>query len=325
MDSKNSMEHFCTLFDIGFLPQGMSLHASLQRHAMPFTLWVLCMDEAVEKALGKMNLPNVRCIPLCTIETPELLAVKEGRTRVEYCWTLTPFLPMAVMELDPSVQRATYVDADCWFVNDPRLILEEMDNAGKDVLITPHDYMPGQDESIPSGIFCVQFMPFRRTVAGMGVLAWWQARCLEWCFNRIEDGRLGDQKYLDLWPGLFPHVVHVLKNTKLTMAPWNVERYESVPDLRPNSCMYHFQNLRIFDKGLVCLSLNFNYYLPQNVLKFFYVAYFKDLAQSMHIASSQGISVLFPLPGEYRSLYVCFKDTLRGLIKNRWRLWRRIK
>jgi len=150
----------------------MALHTSLQRHAMIFTLWVLCMDDAAEAALRRLALSNVRIIPLRDIETPALLAVKAGRTRAEYCWTLTPFLLKAVMDRDGSVGRATYVDADCWFMNDPQQIFAEMETSGKDVLITPHDYLPQHDQSRSSGIFCVQFVPFKRTARGIEVLLW---------------------------------------------------------------------------------------------------------------------------------------------------------
>jgi len=87
------MEHFVTLFDSKFLPLGMALHDSLMTHAQPFHLWILCMDEMVEKQLKQISLSHVTLIPLKEIETQELLAVKPGRTQGEYCWTLTPFTP----------------------------------------------------------------------------------------------------------------------------------------------------------------------------------------------------------------------------------------
>ena len=81
----NKVEHFCTLFDSNFLPMGMTLHQSLLTHAQPFHLWILCMDELVEQQLEMISLPHVTLIPLRDIETTELLAVKPGRSRGEYC------------------------------------------------------------------------------------------------------------------------------------------------------------------------------------------------------------------------------------------------
>ena len=49
------MEHFVTLFDQVFLPQGLSLHMSMQRHIKDYTLWILCMENEVFEILAKMN------------------------------------------------------------------------------------------------------------------------------------------------------------------------------------------------------------------------------------------------------------------------------
>jgi hypothetical protein len=34
------MEHYVTLFDSLFLPQGLALHMSMERHAGVYTLWI---------------------------------------------------------------------------------------------------------------------------------------------------------------------------------------------------------------------------------------------------------------------------------------------
>ena len=62
---------------------------------------------------------------------PRLLAVKPGRTRAEYCWTMTPFACQAVFDRDPSSARATYVDADVFFFDDPRVLLRRTRRVGQ--------------------------------------------------------------------------------------------------------------------------------------------------------------------------------------------------
>ena len=53
-------EHFVTLFDSGFLPQGLALHASMLRHLPSFCLWVLCVDDRAHELLTRLALPHCR-------------------------------------------------------------------------------------------------------------------------------------------------------------------------------------------------------------------------------------------------------------------------
>ena len=69
------MEHYVTLFDSLFLPQGLALHMSMERYIKNYTLWVLCVDDQAHEVLTKLNLPNVRLLQLSKLETAELLSV----------------------------------------------------------------------------------------------------------------------------------------------------------------------------------------------------------------------------------------------------------
>ncbi len=246
-----TVEHFVTLFDDSFLPIGLTLYDSLLRHAPPFRLWVIAIDDAVAAHLRQLALPYLTIVPLEEIETPELLAVKPGRTRGEYCWTITPFVCQAVLERDPSAARATYVDADVFFLDDPRVLLEELTQSGKQVLITEHAFAPEYDRAHDSGRFCVQFLTFDRSPEARRVMTWWQKRCVEWCFARYEEGKFGDQVYLDRWPELFGNTVHIVQQVEKTLAPWNVRHFADrhlghKHDWRP--VMFHFHGLRLLDR-----------------------------------------------------------------------------
>lgn len=277
------MEHFVTLFDSLFLPQGLALNASLARHAGSYTLWVLCVDDITHEVLQRLAPPNVRPLQLSTLETPELRRVKALRTRGEYCWTLTPFAPRFVFETDPTIRRVTYVDADLWFRRDPAPLFEELEQAGASVLITDHGYAPEYDQSATSGQYCVQFMVFVRDTAEP-VRQWWEDRCIEWCHARFEDGKFGDQKYLDDWPTRFKGLVHVLQRQEHAQAPWNATRYPYGP-----AVIYHFHGLRIlpgrrFDAGPI-------YYLPRTVVTHIYQPYVTELRDSIRFLEVAGFEV----------------------------------
>ncbi len=252
MTSASAVEHFVTLFDSKFLPAGLALHESLLRHAAPCHLWVLCMDTLAEEQLSALALPSVTVIPLREVERAPLLSVKATRTRAEYCWTLTPFVFGAVFDRAPQLDRVTYLDADLFFFGDPRRLLTELTESDKDILITEHAYAPEYDLTEKAGRFCVQFLTARNTAGAHKVLAWWQARCLEWCFARAEPGRYGDQKYLDCWPACFSAEVHVLQQTSETLAPWNV-RASLAGSCQRLPVLYHFHGLRIVARERVLL------------------------------------------------------------------------
>jgi hypothetical protein len=263
------LEHYVTLFDSAFLPQGLALHASMRRHAGAFMLWVLCMDEEVKATLDALAIPSLKTVKLGDVETPELLAIKGGRNRAEYCWTLTPFTPKIVFDRDPQAERVTYVDADVYLLKSPAPIFDEFRASGKAVMITDHAYDAEYDASATSGQYCVQFMTFVRG-SSEGVRQWWQDRCVEWCFDRSEDGKLGDQKYLDDWPTRFPESVHVLSQIDVLLAPWNARRF---PYSR--AIAWHFQGLRLLSGNRVLLHRGYS--VPDVVNRMIYAPYMHEL------------------------------------------------
>jgi len=276
------MEHYVTLFDSLFLPQGLALHRSMVRHAGNFTLWILCVDGTAHDVLSRLALDNVRLLSLSEVETQELRNIKPGRSKGEYCWTLTPFAPRFVFEADPTVRRVTYLDADLWFRKRPASIFEELDASGKPVLITDHAYAPEYDQSEKYGQYCVQFMTFSRDADEI-VREWWERRCIEWCFAKTEDGKFGDQKYLDDWPERFPNHVHVLQHQQWTLAPWNATRFPY-----SGAIIHHFHGFRIVDDNTFLLG---NYAVPPNVFKYVYIPYLADLKAGCALLKTIGHNI----------------------------------
>lgn len=290
-DPATSVEHFITLFDSNFLPMGLCLHSSLLEHGHPFHLWIICIDELAEKNLQRLALPHVSLIPLHEVEDERLLGVKPTRSRGEYCWTLTSFTPQFVFDRDPKVKRVTYLDADLFFFASPKLFLDEFDHSGKHVLITEHAYDPRYERSgraKRSGRFCVQFITFRRTPESAKVMHWWQDRCLEWCFARVEDGKFGDQKYLDQWPELFGAEVHILAQKEKTLAPWNVAYYEKLGHGKVAPVFYHFHGFRILSRSELLL---YSGYRVGHAAAHLYETYVSALGRSIAQLKQAGIPV----------------------------------
>ncbi len=222
------MYNFVTLFDKGYLSRGLALYESLKNSCREsFVLHILAMDEYVADYFREHKKPEI------VVETvsdyievyPELSEIREERTRAEFCWTLSPYsLYYTINKFH--LQHCIYLDSDCYFYHDPGEIIREMQDCS--VLITEHNYTPEYDQSATSGKFCVQFMVFKNDDNGMKVLEWWKSRCREWCYNRFEDGKFGDQRYLDDWESRFAEIVYNCNDLGCGVAPWNCQKYEIV-------------------------------------------------------------------------------------------------
>ena len=282
------IEHFCTLFDHKFLPMGMSLHQSLMTHAQPFHLWIICMDELVEEQLKLLALPQVSLIQLQEIETPELLMVKAERSRGEYCWTMTPFTFTAVFERQPDIKRVTYLDADLYFFRNPQILLNEFDESGRDVLITEHGYAPEYDQTLFAGRFCVQFLTVKNNENGLNIISWWQKKCLDWCYGKLEDGKFGDQKYLDTWIVLFFDKIWISQQKENILAPWNINWFAKHLGNKLNPVFYHFHGLRIVSPNKILLFIG--YTIGEHGMRF-YNEYHQIISSNIFLMNDQNITV----------------------------------
>jgi hypothetical protein len=253
--------NFCTLFDANYLPRALVLYHSLVDNAENFRLYVVCMDELAYEILEKLNLSKLVAIKLNNFESPDLLKIKGHRTDAEYCWTCTPHVIWYVLE-QYKLEVITYLDADLCFYANPSILLNEFELSGASILLTEHRYSPCYDQTLTSGIYCVQFMSFKADSHGLLALKWWQDRCLEWCYARFEDGKFGDQKYLDDWKQRFEGV-HVLQNIGGGVAPWNIQQYHlknEAKGLYVNDALlifYHFHAYRYYRNHVHAFSPNY--------------------------------------------------------------------
>jgi hypothetical protein len=199
------------------------MYRSLEKNCDGFHLYVFAFDNNCYRFLkdNANEYPNITAISLQEFEDPALLGVKRSRSAAEYCWTATPSTILYCLR-QFQLEHCTYIDADIYFYSDPAVLLNEMGE--KPVLISEHRYTKAYDQSDYSGIYCVQFICFKNNAAGLETLQWWRNRCIEWCYARLEDGKFGDQKYLDDWTTRFPQV-HVLQHPGGGVAPWNVQQY----------------------------------------------------------------------------------------------------
>ena len=275
---------YCTLADRNYLVRGLALIESLERHEKnDYVLYFVCLDELSRTVLRALNLPRVVPVALHSLEKGDeaLLAVRPQRSLVEYYWTLTPTLILRLIERHPEIDVLTYLDADLFFYSSPDPVFEELGEGS--ILIHEHRYSPELAHLEPDyGRFNVGLLCFRRDEIGLRALRWWRDRCLEWCFDRPENGKMGDQKYLDDWPQRFENLV-VLQHPGAGLAPWNHTQYQvsrqgnQTPTVDGQSLVFfHFHSL-VVPHPCVVVPTKHSYLMSETILRACYAEYAEAL------------------------------------------------
>lgn len=241
--------HYCTYFDHRYLALGLALHASIKRVGANFTLWVLALDDEAAAFLDMAGLESLRVLRLPQLETfdPQLKSVEPSRSRVEYYFTCSPCLPRYLMEVE-GVEEITYLDSDLCFFSSPEQVFDELGDGS--VAIVPHRFSACAARSHAKfGRYNVGWLTFRNSADGRACLEWWRAMCIDWCYDRAEETRYADQKYLDYFEERFAGVCSIA-NPGANLAPWNAAGCKvtyDVTGVRVDGhplVFFHFQGLR---------------------------------------------------------------------------------
>jgi hypothetical protein len=225
MPARSRLRHaYCTVFDRNYAPRALALYRSLARWDPGAQLFAVCMDRESEELFGRLGLPSLTAIGIDEVERsdPALAAVRRARTPVEYAWTAVSAACRFLLERegDPELETLTYLDTDLLLHGSPQPLFDELGDGS--ILLVPHR-MDAREELV-QGRFNVGWITFRRDPAALAAVEWWRERCLEWCHDRVEPGRFGDQKYLDEWPSRFDGV-RVSANPAAGLGPWNQTRH----------------------------------------------------------------------------------------------------
>lgn len=265
----------------------MALAASLHRHDPESVLWVLGLDEFTTEYLRDLRDPRIKVVALSELEAAdaELLTVKADRTRVEYFFTLSPCWPRYLLLSNPEIPCITYVDADMYWFASPADVFAEMGQAS--IVVTEHRHPAHLAHHQRFGLYNVGLLVFRNNEIGLACLDWWRDRCLAWCYDRLEDGKYADQKYLDEWPTLFGSDLHVVKRRGVNLAPWNWSqyRYEKrgehlLVDGEPIE-LYHFARFRPTHGTWWFQSGQLEYgVMPWRVRQYLYGNYWRALCET---------------------------------------------
>ena len=293
------------------------MYESLKTQTKSFHLYIFAFDDLTFEILSDLKLDSVTVVSLKEFETQELLEVKKNRSVAEYCWTCTPSSISHVLN-NYDIPHCTYIDADLYFYSDPSVLITELMESGKSVLITEHrfSFLPKLYEEKRGGRFCVQFITFIREENSMQVLEKWRGQCIDWCYSRYEDGKFGDQKYLEEWPLIYSNI-HILEHQGGGIAPWNLTQYSFKKEddsfngtlLKDRSefkvVFFHFQYVKFMENDLCDIGW---YCTSSEVRRLFYEPYLQKV-----IEIQKGI---MKLNSSYQPGLTIFRtDSLKNILK----------
>lgn len=268
------MKHyFCTYFDRNYLTRGLALIESLSTNCREFIIYVVCMDEYTRLTLNILAIPQVKTIPFHEIEQrdPDLAACRANREEVEYIWTSTPAVIRYVLDGHPEIENLVYVDADLLFFSELDSLYAEMGN--KTVLIHEHRFSVRHSHLLLYGRFNVGLLIFKNAPSAREVLSDWRLKCIDWCGAKADNGKFGDQKYLDDWPTRF-QCVHITMNIGVGVAPWNHEQYRFSVNAQGQPCVdgapivfYHFHSFKVIHPEVYIPAPDSGWSMPNDCVK----------------------------------------------------------
>jgi hypothetical protein len=258
------MHHYCTFFDQHFIPYALGQLASLKRHARPFKLYCLCLDEAAYQFVVALNDCEAEALRVGDLEQyfPRLLEAKANRSAIEYYFTLKPVLPLYLLRTRADIETLAYFDADVMLFSSASPLFDELGSGS--FLLLRHHFEGPDKKAEERGHYCAGAFLLRRSPQLEALLAWWHERCLEWCKDHYEDGKYADQKYMDMFEQQFEGVV-VCRKIHGHVGPWNLQLSNRLSRAggrfffgENELILFHFHGVRIIRPWLIDCGMTYS-------------------------------------------------------------------
>ncbi len=276
--------YLCTVTDKSYLPKVIAQYRSLERTMSDFEISVCCTDDASYMALSALRLPRCTPVSLGQLGQSELYTLQRERKANEFSWTLKSYLMLYLLQAR-GLPHVLYCDGDIGFTGNLAPLYEDW--GGSSIYLCTQrdvDWVEQKYGKYQAGVLGVM-----NNDTGIRMLQWWRDKCREWCFAYEDNGRLGDQKYLDEVPNLFGDV-KISWNRGIDAAPWNIVYNNNYTIAADNGRItidgqplvaYHYACIEIYDEQHFDLWHLGNITLQPLVRNFIYVPYLKMLREAI--------------------------------------------
>ena len=215
------MFNCCALSDYNYLLKGLVLYDSLEKYTKEeFILYYLCLDQKTYDKLNELKLKNIIPVNLKELEydSLDLQKIKQQITYQNYCFTLSSYFIWYLLKTK-NIESCLYIDSDIIFYDS----LDKIFNIVKDdnIGIIRHRHV---SYGHWVGAYNVGIVYFSKE--GIDCCEFWKNLMLNPNNEYAKEyGKIGDQKYLELFEQKFDKIKII--DTEIHYgAPYNFDLYE---------------------------------------------------------------------------------------------------
>ncbi len=206
--------------------------------------YILALDCKIIQFVSEKKLVNLKIVKLQEVEKKYqcLKIAKKNRSKIEYYFTLSSFFIKYV--------RSTFNIVDCYYIDSDIIFVrnfkkEDQSYKNKSIVIIKQNWKE-KFGKFNVGLIFFNFK-FKETLQ---ILNRWSKNCFEWCYDRCEEGKYADQKYLDKWPDQGKYLL-ILEPINSVMAPWDLKK-NYIPLLakqKKKFFAYHYHDLELINNN----------------------------------------------------------------------------
>jgi hypothetical protein len=235
--------HIITIFDKNYLGRALAFRASLTEHAPGQHLYMLCLDDACYETAKRLGIEDTTLMRAEDLRDPELMRSRDNRTLPEFASTCKPAFLLWMMKTGKVAKDdlLVFIDPDFVFYRSPEELWSKMYSSGS-IIVTPHRFSKNVEQAEKmNGRYNAGICGFKNDGSALACLTEWRKQCIEWCYLRYENGKIGDQGYMTDWKSKYSGV-YELMDPGVNVASWNIDDYRG-----ESLICYHFHGTKFYE------------------------------------------------------------------------------
>ena len=244
-----------TIFDKNYIVRTLAFYDALCKVEKECIFWFACMDQETKHIMSILDLPRVKLFTIEDMGDTELLGTKSGRSYAEFVFTSKSAAMHYVMNKIPDGDALVFSDNDVIYFSSPKNILNRIASLGKSIAIVPHRF-PKEKEYMNErvGRYNAGLVYFIAGENSRLCIRDWRKECVNWCYLKYENGRFGDQLYMNAWPEKYTGVYEIpdkgVNVGSWSLSNWKVSKKEGIFYIDESLLVcYHYHRIKFYIDG----------------------------------------------------------------------------